>query len=249
MSRVAGLAPLALVAALLALLEAAVRMDAVSRQVVPAPSRILARLAEMIGDGTVWPPLLQSGRVFMIAVAASVVLGLVIGLVLRAVPRVRRAVDPVLTSYFAVPVFVFYPVFITLFGLGDLALVSVAGLFGTIAFVSATLNGLDRLPRAYLRTARIMGLGRIATLWHVVLPALAPHLMVGCKIAVTYALIGVVGGEFILATEGIGYRIAFAYNNFETEKMYALMSVIIVISVVLNGTLQIVERRMRARLK
>ena len=243
------LAPFLLVLALLALLEACVRTDIVSRHVVPAPTRILAQLWAMALDGSLWPPLLQSGRVFLIALVGSVLLGFMLGLVLHAAPRLRRAVAPVLTSYFAVPIFVFYPVFIVLFGLGDLALVLVAGIFGMMAFISATLNGLDRLPRVFGRTAQVMGLSRAARLWHVTLPSLAPHLMVGAKIAVTYALIGVIGGEFILATEGLGYRIAFAYNNFETERMYALMTAIIIIAVGLNGALQRAEISMREKFR
>ena len=241
--------PALLVAGLLALLEVCVQSGAVSRHIVPAPSRIFATLGQMLADGTIWPPLSQSGRVFLIALIASVLVGFACGLLLHAAPRLRRAVGPVLTSYFAVPIFVFYPVFIVLFGLGDLALVLVAGIFGMMAFISATLNGLDRLPRVYARSAEVMGLSGFARLRHVTLPSLLPHLMVGAKIAVTYALIGVIGGEFILATEGIGYRIAFAYNNFETERMYALMTAIIIIAVGLNGTLQRAERRMRERFK
>lgn len=243
------LAPLALVFFLLAFLEISVRTGVVSRHIVPPPTRILARLVEMVGDGSIWPPLVQSGRVFLIALVGSVILGFACGLLLHAVPRLRRAVAPVLTSYFAVPIFVFYPVFIVLFGLGDLALVLVAGIFGMMAFISATLNGLDRLPRVYGRTAQVMALGPLPRLYFVTLPSLAPHLMVGCKIAVTYALIGVIGGEFILSTEGIGYRIAFAYNNFETERMYALMTMIILIAVGLNGALQRAEVRMREKFR
>lgn len=243
------LAPLALVFGLLVVLELCVRTGVVSRHIIPPPTRIVSRLIEMIGDGSLWPPLVQSGRVFLIALIGSVVLGFLCGLLLHTVPRLRAAVAPVLTSYFAVPIFVFYPVFIVLFGLGDLALVLVAGIFGMMAFISATLNGLDRLPRVFGRSAQVMGLGRVARLWHVTLPSLAPHLMVGGKIAVTYALIGVIGGEFILATEGLGYRIAFAYNNFETERMYALMTVIILIAVGLNGALQRAEVRMREKFR
>jgi len=242
-------APVALIFGLLVLLEVCVRSGVVSRHVVPAPTRILLRLGEMVADGSLWPPLIQSGRVFLIALAGSVLIGFALGLILHALPRLRRAVAPVLTSYFAVPIFVFYPLFIVLFGLGDLALGLIAGIFGMMAFISATLNGLDRLPRVFGRTAQVMGLSPGARLWYVTLPSLAPHLMVGGKIAVTYALIGVIGGEFILATEGLGYRIAFAYNNFETERMYALMTVIILIAVGLNGALQQAEVSMRRKFK
>lgn len=249
MNRTLRLAPLGVVVLALAALELATRTGAVSRHVVPPPSRIIVKMGEMIADGSIWPPFWQSARVFLIALAGSVVLGFAAGLILHALPRLRRAVAPVLTSYFAVPIFVFYPVFIVLFGLGDLALVLVAGIFGMMAFLSATLNGLDRLPKVYARTGQMMGLSLPDRLWRITLPALSLYLMVGAKIAVTYALIGVIGGEFILATEGLGYRIAYAYNNFETERMYALMCVIILTAILVNGLLQRAERRMRMRFK
>jgi NitT/TauT family transport system permease protein len=37
----------------------------------------------------------------------------------------------------------------------------------------------------------------------------------------------VVAAEFILATAGVGKRISFAYNDFDTRTMYALMLLII----------------------
>ena len=60
------------------------------------------------------------------------------------------------------------------------------------------------------------------------LPAAAPHLVTGIKLAVAYSVIGIVAGEFILATAGIGKRIAFAYDNFDNRTMYGLLLLLLV---------------------
>ena len=52
-----------------------------------------------------------------IAFALSVVVGFALGALIHALPRVRRARDPLLASYYSVPVFVFYPLLVALFGL------------------------------------------------------------------------------------------------------------------------------------
>ena len=77
--------------------------------------------------------------------------------------------------------------------------------------------------------------------------AAAPYLFTGVKLAVAYAFIGVIAGEFILAPRGIGYSIAFAYDNFDNRQMYALMLFILVLVTLINTALQICEGRLMAR--
>ena len=64
-----------------------------------------------------------------------------------ALPRLRRAIDPLLASYYAVPTFMFYPLFIVLFGLNRWPLVAIGFLFAVVAMMLNTLNGFDRVPR------------------------------------------------------------------------------------------------------
>ncbi|NCX45253.1 MAG: ABC transporter permease subunit, partial [Betaproteobacteria bacterium] len=54
-----------------------------------------------------------------------------------------------------------------------------------------------------------------------------PYLFTGVKLAVVYAFIGVIAGEFVLAGAGFGYRIAFAYNAFDNATMYGLLVLLI----------------------
>jgi NitT/TauT family transport system permease protein len=81
------------------------------------------------------------------------------------------------------------------------------------------------------------------------LPAATPNLFTGVKLAVAYAFIGVIASEFILSGAGLGYAIAYAYNNFDNRTMYALMLLIVLIVTVVNSALNAVDRRLRARLR
>jgi NitT/TauT family transport system permease protein len=79
------------------------------------------------------------------------------------------------------------------------------------------------------------------------LPAAAPYLFTGVKLSVAYSFIGVIASEFILSGSGLGYAIAYAYNNFENREMYALMLLILVMVIVVNGALDAVDKRLQAR--
>jgi NitT/TauT family transport system permease protein len=79
------------------------------------------------------------------------------------------------------------------------------------------------------------------------LPAAAPHILSGLKLAVAYSFIGVIAGEFILSTSGIGHEIAFAYDNFDNPRMYALILFVLGIVTLFNMAVFAWERRMLRR--
>jgi len=110
-----------------------------------------------------------------------------------------------------------------------------------------TLNGLDRVPPVLVKTARIMRLSPADAALRVTLPAAAPHIVTGVKLAVAYAFIGVIGSEFILSRGGIGYEISFAYTNFENATMYPLILLILIASIAINALLSWWEARLLAR--
>ena len=92
-----------------------------------------------------------------------------------------------------------------------------------------------------------MRLSRWQAVWHVKLPAALPHLFGGVRLAVSHAFIGVIASEFILSGAGIGYAIGYAYNNFENADMYALMLMVLIAVTLVNGVLDHVDARFRAR--
>jgi NitT/TauT family transport system permease protein len=181
------------------------------------------------------------------AFVLSVAGGFVLGLLIHAAPRLRRALDPLLATYYAVPFFVFYPLLIVIFGMSDLPIIVIGFLFGVVAMIIATLNGLDRVPRVALKVARLSRMDPVSIALIIKFPAATPYLFTGIKLAVAYSFIGVIASEFILSGAGLGFAIAYAYNNFDTPKMYALMLFILVSVTVVNMVLHTIEQRMLHR--
>ena len=91
-----------------------------------------------------------------------------------------------------------------------------------------------------------MQLGRWEEMRLMRLPEAAPYLLSGVKLAFSYSFIGVIAGEFILSTAGVGHAISFAYDNFENQRMYGLILLVIGLVTVINGLILAVERRMMA---
>ena len=246
MSKV-GLTRLGVIAAFIAVLEALCRTGIVKPLTLVAPSRMVSELIELIQAGDVGEDAVRTAVEVGGAFVLAVMVGVLLGAFIHATPRLRRAVAPVLASWYAVPSFVFYPLLIALLGLSAAPLIAIGMLSATPAMVIATISGLDRVPRVLLRVARMHRMGFWETLRFITLPSALPSLFAGVKLSFAYAFIGVIAGEFILSGGGLGYAIAYAYESFETPKMYALMLLVLGVGVAVNASLHVWEGRLLRR--
>jgi NitT/TauT family transport system permease protein len=228
-------------------LELLCRVGVISAAVLIAPSEMAAHLGGLLASGGVTTDIVQTlGNVAM-AFVLSVACGFALGATIHAFPRVRRAVDPFLATYYALPFFAFYPLLIVIFGVGRLPVVAIGFMFGVMAMIIATLNGFDRIPRALVKTARVYRMDPVSAALRIKLPSAAPYLFTGVKLAIAYAFIGVIAAEFIMATSGLGYSIAYAFNNFDNQTMYALMLFVIVLVTIVNALFYAWEQRLLRR--
>ncbi len=228
-------------------LEVACRTGAIPATMIIAPSAMVAALVELLRSDDIGGHIEQTLSAVAIAMVLSIVGGFVIGFILNWIPFLRRAFNPFLAAYYAIPHFAFYPLLIVIFGLGSTPLIVLATMFAMVAMIVATMAGLDRVPRVLLKTARIHRLSLLDEIWRVRLPAAAPHLLSGLKLAVAYSFIGVIAGEFILSTSGIGHEIAYSYDNFDNPRMYALILFVLTIVTSFNMAVYAYERRLMRR--
>jgi NitT/TauT family transport system permease protein len=239
---------LAIVGAIVVVLELLCRLGIINRFTMIPPSEMVLALGQVIAAAPwFWSDVSYTLGNLAAAIALSVIGGFLIGLLVHAIPRLRRVLDPIFTSYYSVPTFVLYPLLIVFFGIGPTSLIVLGALFGIVAMIVATVTAIDRIPRVLLKVARVSRLGPIRTALLMKLPAASPHLMTGLRLAVAYSVIGIIAGEFILSTEGIGRRVALAYNNFDNQTMYGLLVLILGFVTVVNAALGAFEQALHRR--
>lgn len=243
----AGRWRLVLVILIVAALETASRSAWIDPVSFIPPSRMVSGAWTLLASGDYTNDILQTLLNAVLATTLAVVGGFAFGVCLFKLPRVRRVVDPLLLSYYAVPIFVVYPILIVIFGLNRWPLVAIGFLFGVVAMATNTLNGFERVPRVLLRSARAMRMGTLDEIRLITLPSSLPFVFTGIKLTVVYTFIAVIAGEFVLAGSGFGYRIAFAYNNFDNPTMYGLMLLLLLFVGTLNMLLHTAEQRLYRR--
>jgi NitT/TauT family transport system permease protein len=246
MTRIGRIRLIVIIAAIGAL-ELACRTGLIDHRIVVPPSEMMTSLMGILASGDINSDIVQTLGVIAVAVALSVVFGFALGLSIHALPRLREALDPLFATYYAVPIFIFYPVLIAIFGLSLIPILLIGIATAIVAMIIATLNGLDRVPRVLTKVARVHRMGKLATAFRLQLPAAAPYLFTGVKLSVSYGFIAVIASEFILAPAGLGRDIADAYADFNNPRMYALMLFLLIIATFVNMVLHAWDLRWAER--
>lgn len=227
------------------LLELLCRWGVIGRLTMTPPSEMIVRLATLLQQSKYLVQIGSTLRNVLISALVAWVVGFIMGVALHGLPRVRRALQPIFVSYFALPFFVLYPLLVVLLGMSNIPIVVIGSLSGALAMLINTLDGLDRIPPVLHKVGRTFQLGSLRTALLVQLPATIPYLFTGAKLSLGYVVATVIGAEFILSSSGLGYSISFAYNNFENATMYALLLFVILFVTLLLMLLNFIERRVR----
>jgi NitT/TauT family transport system permease protein len=230
-----------------AALELLCRSHVIPPLTLPPPSLIALGLWEVLSHGTFNAAIIKTLSNVGLAIALAVSVGTIAGAALHRARTLRTLLEPLFSTYYAIPIYAFYPLFIVVFGLGDAPQVTIGFMLAVVSMIVSTLAGLDSVPPVLAKTARILQLGPITTVRSVTLPYAAPYLFTGVKLAIAYAFIGVIGAEFIMSNTGLGYEIRFAYDNLDNNVMYPLILLILLIAVVVNMSLDHWERVLRTR--
>ncbi len=238
---------LVLTAAALLVLEALCLSGIIDRITMPPPHRIAGDLVTVLLSGALYPAMGKTLANVALSFALALGAGIAFGALLHGWRTLREILDPLFATYYAVPIFALYPLLIVVFGLGDGPQILIGFLLGVVAVIVNTFIGLDRLPGVLKKTARIHRMSRLETAVRISLPCAAPYLLAGAKLALAYALVGVIGAEFIMSRGGMGYEISFAFANFDNATMYPLIVLILALSIAVNAVLSRWERIVLSR--
>lgn len=221
---------IAVIAAFLALVEIAVRTEVLNPFFVPPPSDVLARMASNLTD----PELLRMLGVTLaetaVAFAIAAVAGVLLGFALWRFRPMGLAFEPLVAALFSSPIVLLYPIFLVILGRNASAIVALAALFAVLPTILFTKQALAGVSRTLLNVGRTNNLSEWATFRHIMLPAAAPTIFTGLRIALTYVLIVVVAMEYILQIGGIGRIVAESALLFRATELYASVGLIVVIS-------------------
>jgi NitT/TauT family transport system permease protein len=221
--------------------EAVIRAGWVSQIILPAPSDVIMAAAT---DGYAF--LKAFGvTLFEIAVGIAIAwaLGLATGLVAGTMPIAAIGVGSVLSSLFAVPLVILYPMFMAWFGIGSASKIAFGVLSGYFPIALNSLNGIRAVDTRYLVMARAMGASRLQVYSRVLFPLAIPSIISGLRVGTGLVVIGVVVAEMLASRDGIGFLITYHRTLFDTGDVYFGFIFALALAIGVNRGLSMLEDR------
>ncbi len=171
-------------------------------------------------------------------------LGVLAGLILGRSEYLSKIFEPYIVAMNSIPRIALVPLIILMFGLGDLSKIVTASIVVFFVVFFNTFEGTRSVDRDQIAAARLLGASEMTVLRTVVIPSALAWVFASLTPAVSFALIGVIVGEFIGAERGLGKLIIEA----EARANAAEMMVAIFVMMIVGIALAFVVRRIQAYL-
>ena len=206
------------------------------------PEQIAVGFVDLVESGDLLHDLTVSAVPFGLGLAAAVMIGVPLGIVMGWRVRIGYALDPLMTVFYASPLVALAPLLVIFFGVGVSGKTFIVFTLAVFPFVFNAASGVRAVDRLLINVVRSLG-GRERDIYlKILLPSVLPFIVAGARIAVGRALIAVLVGEFFAASEGIGYAISRFGDIFAIDRMFACILTVMVIAVALTEGIRWAER-------
>jgi NitT/TauT family transport system permease protein len=174
----------------------------------------------------------------------AAVIAIPLGIVLGSSERLYRSLEFVIDFFRSTPASAMFPLFLVLFGVGDLTKISVAAFGATLVILFNVAYGVMNARKTRLLAAKVMGASRPRVLFDVMLLESLPQTFVGLRNGVSLALVIIVVAEmFIGSRDGLGHSVFEAQQLFDMPRMYAAIFAAGALGYGLNLLFLLIERR------
>jgi NitT/TauT family transport system permease protein len=210
---------------------------------ISSPTRIFWAFVANIQAGSLiehaWVTFQEIGIGFPLGALAGIAVGYLFG---RS-PTLAEIFEPIIITLYGVPRTALAPLFIVWLGIGIWSKVGVVFLLTFFLNFFTTYAGMKQMDQEYIDLARIMGARGWKLSVKVILPAVSPYILMGVKTSIPFAVIGAIVGEFIAATEGVGFFIRMSAGVFKTADVFAGIIVLMLFVIIMNTIADRLEKR------
>jgi len=208
------------------------------------PTQVASAFVELIAENQLQHHFYVSSVEFLLGLGLAIIVGLPLGLIAGRWRVIDDMIDPFITVLNATPRLIFLPLFIIWFGIGMWSKVMIVFIGALFPLLINTYEGVKNVDRVLVNVVRSFG----AREWHVmkmvVLPNSIPYIVVGLRLAIGRAILGVVVGEFFGASEGLGFMIASAATNYKVDVVFVGVTIFMGLSLVLTLSVKKIENNL-----
>ncbi|HET7153922.1 MAG TPA: ABC transporter permease subunit [Hyphomicrobiaceae bacterium] len=213
--------------------------------IVPPPSDVIAALPRVITQEDVLSRFLLTAGEALAASVLVTIFGVAGGVLLYQFNLLRLATETWVAAVAAAPLVLIYPLYLVMFGRNATTIVMMGFTAGLAPIILKTLEGLAGTRRVLINVGRSFNLTRSQQFWKILFPAALPTIFVGMRLGLIFALINIVGVEYLINFGGLGQLINELAERYDIAGTYAAICFVILVSIVVFMLTERLERWLR----
>ena len=215
----------------IALWEIASNSGWVNAFTAPAPSSIWRGFGKLFAEGVLGEALVITFMTALFAAAIGSAIGITTGYILHIWKAAGSAYTSWVAAAASAPLVLLYPLFLVIFGRNMWTIVAMGAIGCTPPIALKAKEGLDGVKPVLLNVGRTFNLTSKQMFWMIMFPAALPSIFTGIRIGLLFAILNVIGVEFLISVGGLGQLIAHLGDRFDYPQMYAGIFFVILVSV------------------
>ncbi|WP_182284960.1 ABC transporter permease [Comamonas testosteroni] len=220
------------------------RAGLVNSAFLSPPSAVLAAIVQLAQSGQLGKHVAASLQRSLAGLILAVVAGVALGLLMGVVRRFEAFVDPLLQLFRQVSALALFPVFLLFFGIGEASKIAIIFWAAFWPVLLNSISGVKQVEKLLIHSALSMGASRGFIFFKVILPAAAPSIFTGIRLAGAYSITALVAAEMIGSHAGLGFLTLNSQEIFQIPSMYAGIVLLAVLGLALNYGLALLEKRL-----
>jgi ABC-type nitrate/sulfonate/bicarbonate transport system permease component len=231
------------VAVFLVAWELAPRIGLVDPFFTSYPSRVLAAAVDVVRSGTLVRDTIVSLSEFAIGFALALAIGVPVGLLLGTFTTLRFLIEPPIMAVYATPQLALLPIFVLWLGIGMSSKVAVVFLGASIPIIVNSVAGVRHVERPLVVAARSFCATRRDVFVKVILPASLPAVMIGIRLGLSRAVLGVVVAEMYVSQDGVGNQIMRLGSAFRVDRLLVYVLLVSAFGLAATNAVRKIEER------
>ncbi len=234
-----------ILAAAILVVEVLIRLAIINPYIVPLPSDILLSFGRVVAEEQVVSRFLLTASEALGAGLLVTFVGVPLGVLLQRFTDVRAAFETWVAAFAAAPIVLAYPLFLVIFGRTALTITMIGFVAGIAPVILKTIEGLAGVRPVLVNVGQSFKLTPWQRFWKIEFPAAVPTIFTGLRLGLIFALINVVGVEFLINFGGLGQLINDLAERYDLPGTYAAIVFVILVSVAFFAAVQRIERWLR----
>ena len=210
---------------------------------ISSPTRIVTSMIYGFQSGDLLHDTWVTFQEIAIGFPVGAIFGIALGFWFGRSRNLAEIFEPIIIALNGIPRTALAPLFIVWLGIGLWSKVGVVFLLTFFLNFFNTYAGMRQMDQEYVDLARLMGAGRWKLTFRVILPAISPYMFTGIRTSIPFSVIGAIVGEFVAATEGLGFFIRASAGLFRTADVFVGIIVLMFMVIAMDKIAEMIERR------